>query len=54
MPRKEGESHIVLPAGSLDGDVFLEPTAHIFYASRSSWEDQIVDLKLFDALPTTE
>ncbi len=54
MPRKEGESHVVLPAGTLDDDAFLEPTAHIFYASRSSWEDKIVDLKRFDALPAIE
>lgn len=54
VPRKEGESHVVLPAGTLDDDAFLEPTAHIFYASRSSWEDKIVDLKRFDVLPTTE
>lgn len=51
LPRQEGEQQVVLPAGTLDKDTFLEPTAHIFYASRSSWEDKLQDLKRFDALP---
>lgn len=51
MPRQYGESHVVLPAGSLEDDTFLEPTAHIFCASRSSWEDKVRDLKRFDELP---
>ncbi len=52
LPRKEGSSSVVLPAGTVDDDTFLEPTAHIYYASRSSWEDKVGDLKRFDELPT--
>ncbi|MGL5742499.1 MAG: GFA family protein [Legionella sp.] len=52
LPRQEGESHVIIPAGTLDDDVFLEPTAHIYYASRSSWEDKIRDAPRFDELPT--
>lgn len=51
LPRKEGATSVVLPAGSLDEDINLKPTAHIYYASRSSWEEKIVDLKRFDELP---
>ena len=51
LPRQDEERQVVLPAGSLDDDTFLEPTAHIFCASRSSWEDKIMDLKRFDELP---
>lgn len=51
LPRQEGQSHVILPAGTLDDDGFLKPTAHIFYASRSSWEDQVIDLQRFDELP---
>lgn len=51
LPRQSGEAHVVLPAGTLDEDQFLIPTAHIFYASRSSWEDKIKNLERFDELP---
>jgi hypothetical protein len=52
LPRQEG-NHIVLPAGTLEGDIPLEPTAHIYYESRASWEDKLVDLKRFNELPAT-
>ncbi|WP_019217650.1 GFA family protein [Legionella tunisiensis] len=54
LPRQDREGHVVLPAGTLDDDAFLKPTAHIFYASRSSWEDKIVGLKRFDELPKVD
>ena len=41
---------MVLPVGTVDDDTFLEPTAHIYYASRSSWEDKVIELKRFDEL----
>lgn len=49
---QEEDSHVVLPAGIVDDDTLLEPTAHIYYASRSSWEDKVTDLKRFDELPS--
>jgi len=51
LPRHYGAGHVILPAGTVDDDTFLEPTAHIFYGSRSSWEDKVMDLKRFDGLP---
>ncbi|KTC78169.1 GFA family protein [Legionella brunensis] len=51
LPRNEN-SYVVLPAGTLDEDSSLVPTAHIFCASRSSWEDKIKDLRRFDELPS--
>jgi hypothetical protein len=42
---------VVLPAGTLDDDISLEPTAHIYYASGSSWESKIADVQCFDELP---
>lgn len=51
LPKKYGESHIILPAGSLDENTSLLPTAHVFYASRASWEDSLKDLTRFDELP---
>lgn len=54
LPRLEDDSTVVLPVGTVDDDTFLEPTAHIYYASRSSWEDKIIDLKRFDELPKVD
>ncbi len=50
VPRLEG-SQVVLPAGSLDEHCSLEPTAHIFYASRASWEDKLNTVNYFAELP---
>ncbi|MDI9818611.1 MULTISPECIES: GFA family protein [unclassified Legionella] len=54
LPRQEKDAYVVLPAGTVDDDAFLEPTAHIYYASRSSWEDKVADLKQFDELPESD
>lgn len=54
LPRQTGECNVILPAGTLDEDTVLEPTAHIYYASRSSWEDKVMDLKRFDELPKAD
>ena len=44
LPYQLGESStVVIPAGSLDSDINMKPTAHIFYASRANW-DQNLDL----------
>ncbi|KTD71229.1 GFA family protein [Legionella tucsonensis] len=51
LPRQNGKGNVVLPAGTLDNDTYLEPTAHIFYASRASWEDKLINLQRFDELP---
>lgn len=48
LPLELNKGNLMLPAGSLDADTQLEPTAHIFYASRVSWEDQLLNLKRFD------
>src|SRR3990167_8318544 len=52
LPRQDGECSVTLPVGTLDDSAFLEPTAHIFYASSVWWEDKLIDLKRFDELPT--
>jgi hypothetical protein len=51
LPRQEGECDVILAAGSLDDDTFLNPTAHIFCASRASWEDKVAGAPQFDELP---
>lgn len=51
LPRREGDNLVILPVGTLDDDSTLEPTAHIFLASRSSLENKMSEVKCFDELP---
>jgi hypothetical protein len=40
-----------VPAGSLDTEINVKPTAHIYLASRASWEDGLEDAPRMDGLP---
>nr|BDT29702.1 GFA family protein [Bacteriovorax sp. HI3] len=42
---------LVVPAGSLDEDVQLKPTAHIFCRSKSSWSKNLEGVKEFETFP---
>jgi hypothetical protein len=42
---------LVVPAGSLDGAVDIRPDAHIFVASRASWDRHLEGIPCFDGLP---
>lgn len=42
---------LVVPAGSLDGEAGISPTAHICVASRADWEDAMRDIPKFEGLP---
>ena len=50
MPRREAGG-VVLPAGSLDDDCCVHPTAHIFCASAAGWEAEAATVPRFDGLP---
>jgi hypothetical protein len=43
---------VVVPAGSLEDDVELRPTAHIFCSSKANWDTELEDIPRFDKLPT--
>jgi hypothetical protein len=43
---------LVVPAGSLDCDVTIRPTAHIFVASKANWDDGLEHVPLIEKLPT--
>lgn len=51
MPRKDEDGTVVLPAGSLDDDRHLVPTAHIFCASEASWAQAAAIAKRFPEYP---
>jgi hypothetical protein len=43
---------LVVPAGSLDTAVTTKPNAHIFCASRASWEDTLIEVMKFETFPS--
>jgi hypothetical protein len=43
---------LIAPAGGLDVDVPIAPTAHIFYADKASWEKDLEELKKFEGFPS--
>jgi hypothetical protein len=52
LPSKHlGGALLVVPAGSLDTPVNLEPTAHIFVASRAAWDDALEKVPAFERYP---
>lgn len=42
---------LVVPAGSVDGEIDIRPTAHICFASRATWDEHLEDIPKFDGLP---
>ncbi|KZL26387.1 GFA family protein [Pseudovibrio sp. Ad37] len=52
VPTHDRENNfLVVPAGSLDTPVDTQPTAHIFMASKASWDDHLEDVTKFDKFP---
>jgi len=43
---------LVVPAGSLNGDVGVKPDAHIFCSSKACWDDALETIKKFDKFPS--
>jgi hypothetical protein len=48
LPDLQLKGAVLVPAGSLDSEVPISPDAHIFVASRASWDDG------FDTIPSVE
>ena len=42
---------IVVPAGSLDDEVTIKPTAHIFVASKADWEQDLENIPKLEGAP---
>ncbi len=42
---------LAVPAGSLDSDVRRRPDAHIFVASRASWDKALEDIPAHETFP---
>jgi hypothetical protein len=52
LPRVESSTALlVVPAGSLDSEIGVRPSAHICYASRATWDDHLDEILKIDGLP---
>lgn len=51
LPGTQLADLLVVPAGCLDSEIPLSPTARIFTSSRSGWEATMGDVPEFEGLP---
>ena len=42
---------IIIPAGTLDGDIETKPQAHIFNRSRACWDDGFAAVPTYEEFP---
>ena len=42
---------LVVPAGSLDSRIDIQPNAHICYSSRANWDHDLTSIEKIDELP---
>ncbi len=51
LPYMYEQKMLVLPAGSIEFEPSIAPTAHIFYQSRAKWEDNLATIQKFARFP---
>jgi hypothetical protein len=51
LPIMQNGDLLVVPAGSLNGDVLLRPNAHIFVSSKADWDDSLETVPTADGFP---
>lgn len=51
LPSAQLADALVVPAGCLDTEISILPKAHIFVASKASWDQQLDAAPQFDDLP---
>lgn len=51
LPNTQIIGLLVVPAGSLDADLTMLPTAHIFSASAAAWDEDLSEATKFNGLP---
>lgn len=52
LPNTPVAGLLVVPAGSLDSQITMLPTAHIFSSSRAVWDERLEEVPKFEGLPT--
>ena len=51
LPNTRIAGLLVVPAGCLDTDIAMLPTAHIFSSSKAVWEERLGGVPTFEGLP---
>ena len=51
LPNTRAACVLIVPAGSLDTDVSILPSAHIFSSSKTNWEEMSEEVPTFEKLP---
>jgi hypothetical protein len=51
LPTAQATGLLVVPAGCLDTEITVLPTAHIFVASKAAWDEGLGDVPGFATLP---
>lgn len=50
LPNTQASGVFIVPAGSLDTEVSIVPTAHIFSSSKANWEKALGEVPAFEKL----
>lgn len=51
LPSTQIAGLLVVPAGCLDTEISMSPTAHIFSSSKAAWEEALGEVPKFEGLP---
>ena len=51
LPNTQIPSLLVVPAGCLDTQISMAPTAHIFSSSKAGWDGELEKVPKFEGLP---
>lgn len=51
LPSGQAADVLTVPAGCLDSEISLQPTAHIFTASKAAWDNELNQVPKFARLP---
>ena len=51
LPSTQIAGLVVVPAGCLDTEITMLPTAHIFSSSKAAWDGELGEIPKFEGLP---
>lgn len=51
LPSTQMADRLVVPAGCLDTEVTMLPTAHIFLSSKAAWDEELAQVPKFEERP---
>lgn len=52
LPNTQTAGLLVVPAGCLDTEITMLPTAHIFSSSKAAWDEGLEEVPKFEGLPS--